>query len=241
MRPLLLTLVLVLVLPAAAAAQAPPAPAEPSGPTLGVTGVGFVRAEPDTATLDIDVRRVGLDQEGPRTSVNRRTRQILAALARIGVPRADVQTSGIRLDQQRLRPRRKGGRTRIRYVAQNSLTVRTTLIRAVGRIFDAATRAGATDFSGPQFEVVNRTPARAEATAAAVTDARRRADAAAAALGLRVIGVRSVTLDGGPSGSDDEAAALPQSDEAAGGEATPVRPGVEEIAATVSVVFLLGS
>lgn len=241
MRTLIaLTAALALLPAATAAAQAPPAP-EP--PTLSVTGAGVVQAKPDTATIFIDVRRIGIDRERPRTSANRRTRQIIAAVRRLGVAREDIQTSGITLDEQRLRPRRKGGKIRIRYVAHNQLTVRTTLLAVVGRVFDVATRAGATDFSGPQFQVVNRTPHRADATAAAVDDARQRADAAARALGLRVIGVRSVTLDSSSSRTGaDEAGSLPSSDSAGGGGTrTPVTPGLEAIGAQVSVVFELGT
>ncbi|HEX8102009.1 MAG TPA: SIMPL domain-containing protein [Solirubrobacteraceae bacterium] len=238
MRTLIaLTAALALVPATTAGAQAP---AEPT--TLSVTGTGTVQAKPDTATISIDVRRVGVERERPRTSVNRRTRQIIGAVRRLGVRREDIQTSGITLDEQRLRPRHKGGRTRIRYVAHNSLTVRTTALEVVGRIFDVATRAGATDFSGPEFEVVNRTPHRADATAAAVDDARRRADAAARALGLRVVGVRSISLDPSePTRTFDEAGALPVSGEADGGESTPVTPGLEDIGAVVSVVFVLGT
>lgn len=239
MRTLIaLTAALALLPAATAAAQAPPAP---DPPTLSVTGAGVVQASPDTATIFIDVRRVGVDRERPRTSANRRTRQIIAAVRRLGVARADIQTRGITLDEQRLRPRRKGGRTRIRYVAHNQLAVRTTALEVVGRIFDVATRAGATDFSGPQFEVVNRTPHRADATAAAVDDARRRADAAARALGLRVIGVRSVTLESSSPTGSDEISTLPQADGGSGGGTrTPVTPGLEQIGARVSVVFELG-
>ncbi len=239
MRSLLVVpLALAALLPATASAQAPPPEREPT--TLSVTGTGTVRVKPDTATIDIEVRRVGVAQEGPRASVNRRTTQIVAAVTRLGVARADIQTSGISLTQLRLRPAKKGGRARIRYIAANRVTVRTGVLEVVGRIFDVATRAGATDFAGPDYEVSNRTPARADATGVAVRDARRRADAAAAALGLRVVGVRSVTLDPGSGGGSSDQEVQPT--ESAGGRAqppTPTSPGLEPVTATVSVAFVL--
>lgn len=236
MRRLLALTIGFALLPAATAAAEEPT-------TLSVTGRGVVRVKPDTATVGIDVRRVGVDREHPRASANRRTRQIIASVTRLGVARRDIQSTGITLDELRLRPRHKGGRPRIRYVAHNTLTIRTTAIELVGRIFDVATRAGATDFSGPDFEVVNRTPHRADATAAAVDDARRRAEAAAAALGLRLIGVRSVTLDAAPAPTvvNGESESLPATSGGGSADSTPVQPGVEEISARVSVVFLLGT
>lgn len=242
MRLLIAVAAALALVPASAAAQTPTNAPEPT--LLAVTGDGVVRAKPDTATISIFVRRVGLEREKPRTSVNRRTRQIIRAVTRLGVRRAEIQTSGISLDQRRLRPRRRGGRVRIRYVASNLLTVRTTALEVVGRIFDVATAAGATDFSGPDFEIVNTTAPRAAATEAAVADARRRADAAARALGLRVIGVQSVALDGAdiPTGDDESEGGIRELAGAeGGGGSTPVRPGVEQIDAQVSVVYILGT
>lgn len=233
--PLLLAS-LALAAPSAAAAAA----AEPT--TLSVTGRGSVDVAPDQATIALTVRKVSPTQEAARRTVNRRTSQVIAGVVRAGVGRDEIQSSGIALDQQRLRPTRKGGRVRIRFVATNALTVRTKRLELVGRIFDVATAVRVTEFRGPEFAVVDRTPGRAEATTAAVADARARADAAAAALGLRVVGVQSVSLDpeAAPSSSPDSSS-LPTSTAAPGTSTpTPVAPGTEAIAAVARVTFLLG-
>jgi uncharacterized protein len=233
----LLVVFAALVLAAPAQAQAAPDPT-----TLSVTGRATVQVTPDLATVGVEVRRAGLTGEAARSSVDRRTNQILSGLARLGITRTEVQTSGITLQEQRLKPRRKGGRARVRFVALNDLTVRTKRLAALSGLFGVVTRAGATDVSGPDFSVEDRTPGRATATTAAVADARRRAEAAAAALGLRVTGVRSVVLD--PESRSDGVAVEPTSatGSPSGSEKTPptpVRPGTEDVDATVSVVFLL--
>ena len=234
----LLIVFAALIAPAAAGAQAPPP--DPERTTLSVTGTGAVQVRPDTARVSVLVRRVSADREAARASANRRTAQIVAALTRLGIPRQEIQTAGISLSQIRLRPVRRGGPRRLRHVARNELTVRTGRLELVGSIFDVATRAGATEFDGTRFTVENRTPGRADATAAAVADARARADAAAAALGLRVVGVRSVNLDTSPQTQSNDvlpATGAPGSS----GTPTPVQPGLEEIDARVTVVFLLGA
>ena len=235
MRPFLAAIAaLFLAAPAAAQAQEPT--------TLSVTGSGTVQVKPDLATVGISVRRVALTGEAARASVNRRTRQILSGLARRGIPRVEVQTSGISLSRQRLRPLRKGGSRRVRFVALNALTVRTKRLGLLPGLFDTATRAGATDFRGPEFSIEDATPGRADATTAAVADARRRAEAAAAALGLRVTGVRSVTLDPGASTGSEQATTVPTSAAEDTDETpTPVSPGTEEVTAVVTVVFVLAA
>lgn len=228
---------LVLVAPATAAAQAEP-------PTLSVTGLGTVEARPDTATIGLVVRKVSPTREGARTVVNRRTSQVIASLTRLGIAREEIRTSGITLEQQRSRPRAKGRRLTIRYIGTNQLTVRTRALELVGRVFDVATASGATEFNGPDFTLETRTPARADATTAAITDARRRAEAAAAALGLRVTGVRSVALDPGdsptPSSAGSDGSSLPTTTTGTAAP-TPAEPGTEIVDARVVVVFELGA
>ena len=232
-------LVLSLLVPAAAAAQEAQQQEQDQGPpTLSVMGFGEVEVKPDTASIGIGVRRTGVAREAVRGSVNRRTARIISRARRLGVDRADIQTSGITLDKVSLRPLKKGGPRRIRFVASNSLTIRTQQLRLVGPIFDAATKGGATDFSGPNYSVQDRTPGRADATRAAVRDARRRAEAAATELGRRIVGVRSVVLD--PDEFPERTSAGVEQESAAGGEGaapTPTSPGTETISATVAVVY----
>ncbi len=78
-------------------------------------------------------------------------------------------------------------------------------------------------------------------------DARRRADSAAAAAGVRVTGVQSIDLDPSSPSSTSPAAGAPSTGVTAPkpgvGHApipTPVNPGKQEVDATVDVVVLVG-
>ena len=206
--------------------------------TLTVLGRGVVRLPPDQATVLIDVRSRGRSRVSARSRANARTRRVIRALLAVGVERSEIQTSGIRLSRRGVR--RRGGGRGVSFVASSELTVRTGKVDRVSAIVDAATRAGADDIDGPNFSFADPSTGRVAAEGAAIDDARRRADAAAARLGLRVTGVRSVNLD--PFESGDPATALPQRGEARGevSPPTPVERGTEEVVALVSVVFVLG-
>ena len=201
---------------------------------LAVSGNGQVFVVPDVANVEIDVHRVATTATAARSSVATRTGAVLSVLARLGVPRADVQTDQISL--QRTQRKRKTF-----YEASESVSVRLVDTTLVAPVLDGATKAGADDFSGPSFEFSDPSAGRAKAEGAALADARKRADAAAAAVGYKVVGVRSIDLDPGSSGGvvgDSAKAGTPASASTAT-PTTPVRPGREEVDASVRVVFVI--
>lgn len=227
-------IVLVTALAALAAVPAP-AVAQQQQQTTTVVGVGSVQAKPDTGAVTLGIRRAGLDQDDVRAAVNRRSIRLLRRLTKLGIEITDVQTSGVRLTLKRIRGGRGRRARHVRYEGSNDLTVRTQKLDLLGPVFDAAVAAGATDFSGPWFTLEDATPAREAATREATRDARLRAEAAAAEVGMRVAGVQSIDLEG-YSGPYPVASAP-----AAGSKPppTPVSPGTTKVEARVRVVFIL--
>ena len=126
----------------------------------------------------------------------------------------------------------------MRYGASEDIAVHLVDIALVAAVLDAATRAGADDVSGPSFGFSSPTLGLAAAERAALRDARHRADAAAADLGLRIVGVQSIDLD--PNGSAGSASqGAPTAASHGSPPSTPVRPGRQEVDADVAVVFLI--
>lgn len=209
-----------------------------TGPaTLHVVGHGRVFVKPDMATVTITVDRSAATRPLAGHRVNAVTDRIIAGLLGIGVDRPSIQTSAISLNTQRIPIGHHRHRTA--YRAEIDLTVTITRIALLSPLFAVASRDGATSFSGPDFGFSDPSAGLLDATAAALRDARRRADAAAAQLGMHVVGVQSVDLDPG-SGSTP----LPSSGASGSAPATtktPVLPGREEVDADVSVVYELGS
>ena len=115
---------------------------------------------------------------------------VLRAVKAGGVADADIRTVGLdhparagqeearplprRADDRRPRPRRR---------------------RRSRALIDAVAAAGADAIGDPEFGFADPSAGRTLATRAALADARRRADDAAAVAGLRITGVRSVNLD----------------------------------------------
>src|SRR3954469_15699722 len=234
--PLILTLS-ALALPASASAADPvPAP-------LTVAGEGTARLAPDLAVVVVDLERRRKDAVAARNSVSRRAQRLISSATALGIDRKEIQTAAITLERAVLRPLRKGGRQRIRYTAKGTVTVRVLDVDVTGKLLNAATAAGANDIDGPNFDFSDPTAGQAAAEKAAVENARKRADAAAALVGQKVVGVQSLDLN--PNSS----APTPDSQVAAGTTApapkkaaatpTPVAAGQEEFSATVTAVFLI--
>ncbi len=241
---------LILVLAATSMLLAAPAAAQqPADRTLGVQGLGEVELAPDVGSFDAVVRRTAPTSRGARNAANVRLNRIVARLRALGVPRQDITTTSVSLFRQRIRLRR-GGPLRVRYTATGAFAVRVEDPARVGRALDAVAGAGATSIDGPQFSFsqAKRTEGRLASERAALADARRRADEAAASQGQRVAGVRSIELDPGGTGepADEEATfAEPQSSTAGSGAParatapTPVLPGRDRFTSAVRVVYLL--
>ena len=231
MRRLLLAVVALLALALPAAASADPVP-----PTLSVLGQGTAFVTPDTADISAAVSRTARTREAARADVARRSGALLAALERLGVPRADIQTQSLEITRSTHKRA-----PRVRYTARQALSAHLTDVALVGPVFDALTAARADDVSGPSFGFSNPTAGLPAAEQAALADARARADAAAAAVAMRVIGVQSINLDPGslvtPLASGEGAAAPTPATKS---EPTPVETGRVQVSATVAVVFLLG-
>jgi uncharacterized protein len=207
--------------------------------TLSVDGAGSVMVTPDVASLSVSVARSAARSAVALSAANLRVRAIVTAIRATGVPKAGIQTNSIDVSRGTVRvgPRRHQHRVS-RYTATESLSI-TSTTSIVGRVIDAATRAGADSISGPDFSFSDPSAGVVAATNAALADARRRANAAAASLGYRVTGVQSVDLNpqstvvrpvsgGGAPGATSNATTP-----------TNVHPGAEEIDATVAIVYTI--
>jgi uncharacterized protein YggE len=202
-------------------------------PFISVNGVGRVKAEPDVADINLGVTKQGDDAKEASQKAAQSMEAVIAALLGAGVAEADIQTSSISLnpvyDWDNDPPTIEG------WEASNLVNVTVRDITTVGDVIDAATTAGATNVNGITFRVDDPTTAEAAAREAAVADARAKADQLAAAGGVTITGVLSLTESGGqapqPIYFERDTMALA---EAAGDMAkTPVQPGQVELSITV--------
>jgi uncharacterized protein YggE len=230
MRPLLV-LTLFALLAAPAAAQTTPVD---TTPTIAADGVGTATLTPDVADFGAGVERIAPTSHRARNAANRRMAAVLKAVKGAGVADADIRTVGLTIRRERLK------KQRVRYRAQQSIAVHVRNVAALAGLIDAVASAGADAIGDPEFGFADPSAGRTLATRAALADARRRADDAAAVAGLRITGVRAVDLDpDSSSGFDGQSGSGTSggSDDSASDTPTTVSPGTQHFTERVRVLY----
>lgn len=178
-------------------ASAAPAPTQ-----ISVGGYGSVSMVPDEATVNAQIQTAASTSSAAVSENNQRYERIVAAIIRTGVKRDDVTLSYYNVSYQpkpNPMPANPDPYARYGYTVTRSFAIKVRQMDRAGAVVDAATAAGATSIEGVSFDLSKPESARAKATREAVADARTKAEELAAAAGLHITGIASISLEGAPS------------------------------------------
>jgi uncharacterized protein len=214
-----------------AAATAAPGEAIPAGSrTLTFSGTGDVELQPDTAQVNISVHGTGDSSDAAlaiATTKMKAVLQALRAMDEVKITDADLQTQGVNTSRDW---EHEG-----RFNSDQSLGVTIHDPAQAGAVISTATAAGADSVDGPSFSLDEQSAAYRDALRAALADARSKADAAASAMGVRILGTSTIAENSGGGGPIMYAAA----DASAKRESTPpVQIGPVTVSAQVTVTFV---
>jgi hypothetical protein len=229
-------LLLVALLGGCARATAP----EGRAPRLiSVRATGRVNVKPDTAVV-----RLGAEMRAPTAAeatadVARRASAVIDRVKALGVAERDLATVAYSIDPIAAPRRTDEDPTRIAaYRVVNVVQVKVRDLGAVGRVLDGALAAGANTISGLQFTVDDPSRPEAEARALAVKAAASTAQQLAAAAGVALGELVSLS---------EEVPARPvmprmamQAVAAAPMTAGPVESGQLEVAVSVEAQYRIG-
>jgi hypothetical protein len=202
---------------------------------LTVTADAQVRRAPDLASINLGVSSRADTASAAMEANGKQMTAVMAALKKVGVADKDIQTATLNLSQEMIynnnEPPKPGG-----YTAMNQLNIQVRDLKKLGSAIDASVNAGANQIYGVTFSVQKADEALDDARREAVKKARTRAELYAAAAGLTVERIVSISEGGGA------APPMPYpvmaKAEMAGG-ATPVAPGEVELGVQVTVIFRL--
>ena len=204
---------------------------------INVNGSGEVLVAADTAVITLGITTQNKDVLEAQNTVNAAIEKIRTALIENGIKKEDINTDRLRIyavydysnNVERLTA----------YNASSYLAIRTTDMDMVGKIIDIAFGAGANTLNNIEFSASDTEEASAEALTNAVKDARRKAEIMAAAAGLKITGIESITEsysyhgDSGLNAFYKNAMAADQS----AGASTLVQAAKIKVSASVSIVF----
>jgi uncharacterized protein YggE len=211
----------------------------PFPPEIRVTGDASIQASPDRATLDVGVVTEAATAHAASAQNAKRVEAVLAALHAVlsasgGVPDgsgSEITTLNYSLDPIYNRPKPGGQAVITRYSAANVVRVTTDDLPLVGRLIDGAMGAGANRIDRLVFTLQEEQPLMMKALQQAAVRAKSKADAIAAALGVKIIRVLQVE-ENGPTVRPVEQLFRPA---AVMESPTPVEPGSVDVNATVTL------
>lgn len=227
-------------LPIAAIAQTSVTIAE-TAPVVTLNVTESVEAAPDVATVGTGVQTRALTAQAAMQDNAAKTEKLIAALAKAGIAKKDIQTSGINLSAQYDYSNREGEQNAPRFIgyeASNQLSVKLRDVRKVGASLDAMVAAGATSINGPSFSIDDPAPMIAQARGAALKSAKAQADFYAQAAGFRT--ARLVSISESNSGGNPPMPMMQSARfKADAAPTTPVEPGQVSASVTLTVQYAL--
>jgi uncharacterized protein YggE len=164
--------------------------------------------------------------------------KVLAALKALGIADKDIQTTNISLQPAYDYNANANPPRIIGYALSNGVAVTVRDLDKVGDAIDDALAAGATTFDGVSFRVADPAKAQQQARTDAMNQAKANASTLAAAAGVTISGVASISETTAQTPYPifyGAAAGAPTKD-----VATPVQVGTTDVTITVSVVYLIG-
>lgn len=221
----------MLVVQAAVAAEAFAQTPSPDPPAVVAVGRGVVKRAPDQAWITIAAEsRAKTPSDAQKANADAMS-AVLQKIKGLGLPADAIQTSAYELrpefDYANNRQTLRG------YVARNAVEVRVDDLAKLGPVLDAAVGAGATSVGGIRFDLKDRSGAEQAAIQQAVVDARRQADTAAQAAGMKV--ERILRLEVNREMAPPPRPMMAMRAEMAASAEPPIAPGELEVRATVTL------
>jgi uncharacterized protein YggE len=209
-----------------------------NGMTDGITvvGVGKATGTPDTLSINFAVEDRGASAVQALQLASQQASSLIALFKGKGIADKDMQTTQVNVWPQY---DDKGLRI-VGYIANESVSVKSHDVKNAGQLIDAAAGAvgDAIRLNGMYFSIEDTTALYANARLEAVKRARSQAEQLASAAGVTLGKARIITEYGDTGGSTNYADQATKT--AAGGVAapsTPIVPGSQELALTVTMVF----
>lgn len=221
------------VLPAGhAAAEGYPA-------TLSISGTSITHVAPDTAAVTVGVITEAKDAAKAHADNVAQVARVHNALKALGIADRDIQTT--RYDFSQRYDTRDNGRTElVGYTVQNAVVITVHDLSKVGRVIDTALASGANRIDSLEFTASDLVAAKATVIEGAMRDARAKADALAAAAGVRIVRIANISsADVYPQPYNDIRYMAMTKEAAADIGATPIAAGQLAVEGVVNVTYVI--
>lgn len=161
--------------------------------TISVTGSGKTYLTPDIASINVGVHSEDVDVSVALTDNTAKSQAVADSLKEFGVEPQDIQTTNFSIfPQQQYGP--VGEMLGVKYAVDNTVMITVRDLTKMGAILSAVVSKGANNIYGITFDVADRTKAMSAARVSAINDARVQAEELAAAAGVSLGEVMSISV-----------------------------------------------
>lgn len=209
------------------------APAQAVTRSMTVSGTGQVTLKPDIAYINIGVHTEKPSAAEAVAQNNTDTQSLIDALKNAGVSADDLQTTNFSIYQNN-QTGPDGKTIGTVYMVDNTVYVTVRDLSKLGSLLDAAVKAGANNVSGIQFDVADKTKALSDARTEAVKSAKSEADELAAAAGVTLGQIQTISYNENTPGPIFYGKG---GGFAAAEAAVPINPGSMQISVVVTLTY----
>lgn len=200
---------------------------------IQVSATGTANMAPDMATVSAGVVTQGKTAREAMFGNATKMTRVFEELDAAGIEEKYITTSQLSLQpkynyQNRQSPKIDG------YEARNTVSAKTYDLDTVGAMLDALVKAGVNNINGVQFSIKDSKAAKDKAREDAIREAREKAESMAAAAGVKLGKLKSLSESGGNFNPRPVAYAL---ESRSAGASTPVSAGEQAISVTVNMSY----
>lgn len=213
---------------------------------ISVTGIGSAKVKPDEAVVSLGVETIGKTANTALSANSDAMNKVINALKRVGVKENETSTSAFSISPNYNDSESSSASRRVTgFTVSNSIQIESADIDNISKWIDTSIEAGANTVNNVAFTLSEKKLAdtKINLIKKALDDARRKADIAATAVGLEVVGIKSINL--GEIGIQFPPIPLAKEMSATTGTVsntpTPLISGQEQVTESVNVVFLLAN
>lgn len=208
--------------------------------TISVTGSATTTVKPDKVILSLGVQTTNNTAKTALDSNSKSMNTVLEALLAAGVKRNETSTSSFNVSPNY---NYSQGRNIITgFTVTNSLQIESSKIANVSEWLDTAISAGTNTVNSIDFTQSDKKLAEIKngLIKLAIDDAKAKANFAASALGLKVVGVRSITVNEFATTPQPMPFGLQKLSVPAPAGGTPIISGQQQVSESVDITFLAG-
>ncbi len=202
--------------------------------TISVTGTARTRLAPDIVIMTLGVQTQGRDVAEAVSENNRRSAEVVGVFRSAGVAAEDIQTTYFNVYPQQQYDQFGVLTGEVVYWVDNTITVKVRQLDQVGVLLQSVLTRGANTVQGLSYTVEDPTDALDEIRAGALEDARAQAEQLAAAAGVELGQVLTISEGGAVPSPIYEASAFGKG---GGGGGVPTQAGSLEYSISMSVVY----